>query len=81
MVALSQNEILAPDDLPGYLKGMDIIIYNKDSSDIPSLEEVEKKYIYWVLEQCNFNKTKAAKLIGIDRVSLWRKLKKYNLEY
>ncbi|KUJ96080.1 MAG: CheY-like receiver, AAA-type ATPase and DNA-binding domain-containing response regulator [Desulfonauticus sp. 38_4375] len=81
MVALSQNEILAPDDLPGYLKGMDIIIYNKDSSDIPSLEEVEKKYIYYVLEQCNFNKTKAAKLIGIDRVSLWRKLKKYNLEY
>lgn len=80
MVTLTKKDLITPEDLPSYLKGMDIVIYNKEPSEIPSLEEVEKKYIYWVLEQCNFNKTKAAKLIGIDRVSLWRKLKKYNLE-
>ena len=30
-----------------------------------------------VLKSVDGNKTQAAKVIGIDRVSLWRKLKKY----
>jgi len=42
-----------------------------------SLEENEREYILAVLRSVNGNKTKAAKIIGIDRVSLWRKLKKY----
>jgi len=43
-----------------------------------SLEENEREYILSVLKSVDGNKTKAAKIIGIDRVSLWRKLKKYN---
>ena len=31
-----------------------------------------------VLQSVDGNKTKAAKLLGIDRVSLWRKLKKFD---
>ncbi len=42
-----------------------------------SLEENEREYILSVLKTVDGNKTKAAKIIGIDRVSLWRKLKKY----
>lgn len=42
-----------------------------------SLEENEREYILSVLKSVKGNKTKAAKIIGIDRVSLWRKLKKY----
>ena len=42
-----------------------------------SLEENEQDYILSVLKNLNGNKTQAAKIIGIDRVSLWRKLKKY----
>jgi DNA-binding NtrC family response regulator len=42
-----------------------------------SLEENERDYILSVLRSVKGNKTKAAKIIGIDRVSLWRKLKKY----
>ncbi|MEW8072157.1 MAG: helix-turn-helix domain-containing protein [Candidatus Thiodiazotropha sp.] len=32
-----------------------------------------------MLEHCGQNRTYTAKILGIDRVSLWRKLKKYNL--
>lgn len=52
-------------------------------TDIPavqsnkSLEDNEREYILSVLKGVDGNKTKAAKIIGIDRVSLWRKLKKY----
>lgn len=42
-----------------------------------SLMENEREYILSVLKSVDGNKTKAAKIIGIDRVSLWRKLKKY----
>ena len=48
------------------------------AAPVKSLEENEREYILSVLESVNGNKTKAAKIIGIDRVSLWRKLKKYN---
>jgi len=42
-----------------------------------SLDENEREYILAVLREANGNKTHAARIIGIDRVSLWRKLKKY----
>lgn len=42
-----------------------------------SLEENEREYIFSILRSVDGNKTKAAKIIGIDRVSLWRKLKRY----
>ncbi|HDZ61825.1 MAG TPA: response regulator [Nitrospirae bacterium] len=47
---------------------------------IPSLEELEMDYIRWVLKDVGGNKTQAAQILEIDRVSLWRKLKKYGLE-
>lgn len=44
-----------------------------------TLEENEKEYIAWVVKQVSGNKTKAADILGIDRVSLWRKMKRYEL--
>ena len=42
-----------------------------------SLEDMEKTHILRVLEQCNWNQTKAAEVLDIDRVTLHHKLKKY----
>ena len=42
-----------------------------------SLEENDREYILSVLTNVEGNKTKAAKIIGIDRMSLSRKLKRY----
>jgi DNA-binding protein Fis len=47
---------------------------------IPSLEEQEISYIQWVSKEVGGKKTLAAQTLGIDRVSLWRKLKKHGLE-
>jgi DNA-binding protein Fis len=44
------------------------------------LEENEVEYVSWVLKQVDGNKTRAAEILGIDRVSLWRKLKRWGLE-
>ena len=40
-----------------------------------SLENIEKKIIEKVLEEEEFNQTKAAKRLNINRSTLWRKLK------
>jgi DNA-binding NtrC family response regulator len=42
-----------------------------------TLDEMEKTHILRVLEDCNFNQTRTALVLGIDRVTLHNKLKKY----
>lgn len=44
--------------------------------DWPELSELNERYIHKVLRHCAGNKQKAAKLLGIDPSTLWRKLKK-----
>ncbi len=45
----------------------------------PSLEEMEKNYILRVLKEANGNQSKASQLLGIDRKTLYLKLKKYGI--
>src|SRR5215471_3442244 len=42
-----------------------------------SLEEMEKAHIQRILEQTGWNQTRAAEVLGIDRVTLHHKVKKY----
>ncbi len=42
-----------------------------------TLDEVERAYILRVLEECGHNQSRAAEKLGIDRVTLHHKLKKY----
>ncbi|HHF42740.1 MAG TPA: sigma-54-dependent Fis family transcriptional regulator, partial [Candidatus Aminicenantes bacterium] len=44
-----------------------------------SLEEIEKEYIKLVLQAQGGNKSRTAKILGIDRKTLLAKIKKYNL--
>jgi len=43
-------------------------------------EEEEKERIKRVLEQVGGNKSLAAKVLGIHRTTLWRKMREYGLE-
>jgi DNA-binding NtrC family response regulator len=45
----------------------------------PSLEEMEKTYILRVLKEANNNQSRASQLLGIDRKTLYLKLKKYGI--
>ncbi|OHD65282.1 MAG: Fis family transcriptional regulator [Spirochaetes bacterium RBG_13_51_14] len=44
-----------------------------------TLEEMERIYIFRALEKNSWNKSKAAKDLGIDTSTLWRKMKKLNI--
>jgi len=47
------------------------------SASAKSLEEMEKAHILQTLENCNWNQTRTAEVLQIDRVTLYHKLKKY----
>ena len=79
-VALANAGTIETGHLPEDLRELSIKTFRKKEGKIPSLEEQEEGYIKWVLHEVGGNKTLAAQILGIDRVSLWRKLKKFGLE-
>ena len=79
-VALSTGSSIETAHLPEDLRELSIKTFRRKEGKIPSLEDQEMSYITWVLNEVGGNKTLAAQILGIDRVSLWRKLKKYGLD-
>ena len=49
-------------------------LVSEEPKATPTLEAVEKAYIHWVMEQVGGSKTRAAKILGIDPSTLYRKL-------
>jgi DNA-binding NtrC family response regulator len=79
-VALTTGRSIDPVHLPDDLRELSIRTFRKKAGRIPTLDEQEQDYITWVLQEAGGNQTMAAQLLGIDRVSLWRKLKRYEVE-
>jgi DNA-binding NtrC family response regulator len=79
-VAITTNQSIEPVSLPDDLRELAIRTFRTKEGRLPSLEEQERDYIRWVLQESGSNQTLAAQILGIDRVSLWRKLKRYQME-
>lgn len=69
-----QLKHLAPD-----LQQRQFQVSRRQRQQFLTLEDHEREYIDWVLDQVEGNKTRAAEILGIDRVSLWRKLKRFGM--
>lgn len=50
------------------------------AEDLPSLRDVEQRYMLHVLEQCDGNKRRAAAILGIGRRTLYRRLEALALD-
>jgi len=67
-------------DLPFYLtRGQTQTIKTNQSSIREAQAAAEKEAILFALEETNYNKAKAAVLLGIHRTLLYKKMKKYSL--
>ena len=79
-VALSQGEQLEVEHLPQHLGKLTVRVFAPPKAAAPAtLEAQEKEHILRALEMAKGNRSEAARMLGIDRVSLWRKLKKFGL--
>jgi DNA-binding NtrC family response regulator len=78
-VALARDQVIRPSDLHADLADLNLFSYAEPERPLPTLEQMEREYVTFVLERCGGSRGKAARLLGIDRASLWRRLKKYEL--
>jgi DNA-binding NtrC family response regulator len=51
-----------------------------DSAVLTTLDDLERSHIIRVLQHCSGQKSKAASILGINRTTLWKKLRLYGLE-
>lgn len=78
-VVLAEGDRVEPRHLPPDLQPDSPGLGFTRQGGLATLEENERQHILWVLEQCEGNKTRAAEVLGIDRASLWRKLKRFGM--
>jgi len=79
-VALSRGDRIDAADLPDKVRAYQashVLVSSDDPSELVSLEEVERRYIERVVEATQGNKSEAARILGLDRKTLHRKLEQY----
>jgi two-component system response regulator AtoC len=79
-VALTRFEELTVEDLPEKIRNYrpsHVLVAGEDPAELLPLYQVERRYVLRVLEAVGGNKTLAARILGMDRKTLYRKLEGY----
>jgi DNA-binding NtrC family response regulator len=79
-VTLTRFEHITVDDLPERIRryeGSQSPLGELDAEHMLTLDQLERRYIERVLKAAQGNKTQAARLLGVDRRTLYRKLERY----
>ncbi|MEJ2221924.1 MAG: sigma 54-interacting transcriptional regulator, partial [Desulfobacterales bacterium] len=80
---ICQEETLQPTHLPEYLQIRHAARKSPSTRHLKPEnfdDEGERDTIISMLQRYNWNRTKTAKALGMDRTTLWRKIKKYGIE-
>jgi two-component system response regulator HydG len=79
-VALARFEEISVEDLPDKIRAArstDLVVGGNDPAELVPMEVIEERYIRHVLEAVGGHRTRAARILGLDRKTLYRKLSKY----
>ncbi len=82
-VALTRQQEVSVADLPEKVRRFrrsHVLVVSNDPSELVSMDEVERRYLVRVLQAVNGNKKEAARILGFDRKTLYRKLSRYAIE-
>lgn len=81
-VALTRFEELAVEDLPERIRdyqGSQMVLGGDAPEELLPLEEVERQYVQYVLKAVGGNKAVAARILGLSRRTLYRKVEQWEL--
>lgn len=80
-VALTRAGVLTPEDLPPKVRAEfhDASRLEDLYANLPSLEELERRYLAHVLRMTRENKTRTAGILGISRKTLYRMAERFKL--
>ncbi len=82
-VALARFDEVGVDDLPPRIRdyrATDVLVASSDPTELVTMEEVERRYIARVMEAVGGSKSEAAKVLGFDRSTLYRKLDRFKIQ-
>ena len=75
---------ITPADLPEKFRGTDTRKAGRSANDLytdlPSLDELQKRYLQYVLEKVGNNRSRAAEVLGVDRRTLYRMAERFELD-
>lgn len=80
-VALTQFAELVVDDLPERVRSYQRrpLVVAADPEELVTLDELERRYVTRVMEVVGGNKSSAARVLGLDRTTLYRMLARFGL--
>jgi two-component system, NtrC family, response regulator AtoC len=81
-VAMARYEHLAVEDLPEKIRtyrASHLVVVTGDPAELVPMEEVERRYVLRVLEAVGGNRSEAARILGFDRKTLYRKLLRFGV--
>ena len=78
------NDIV-PEDLPAKLQSPQVRAAARSPlsalfEDLPALDELERRYLLYVLEVAGGNRTRASEILGIDRRTLYRMIERFGID-
>jgi two-component system response regulator HydG len=82
-IAVARFDQIVVDDLPEKVRdyhASQLIIAGDDPSELVPMEEVERRYVLRVLEAVRGNKAAAARVLGFERKTLYRKLERWGVD-
>lgn len=79
-VVLSKGNNIEIEDLMYHGISASSSFLNPVGGKFRTLEKIEKEYIKAILQAQYGNKSKTAKILGIDRKTLWAKIKRYKIQ-
>ena len=76
---------IAPEDLPEKLQSAQVRSAARSPltalfEDLPPIDELERRYLLYVLEVAGGNRTRVAEILGIDRRTLYRMIERYGID-
>ncbi|UJR84426.1 sigma 54-interacting transcriptional regulator [Sandaracinus amylolyticus] len=82
-VALTQFDHINVEDLPERIRAHrpdTMVMMPETAEELVTVEELERRYLLHVLKVVNGNKSRAARILGYDRRTLYRKLERMEAE-
>jgi len=80
LVLFSPGTVVGVEDLPSTMGGKSPGVEQRLFADLPTLDEVGRRYLVHVLDSVNDNRTRAAEVMGIDRRTLYRMAERFGID-
>jgi DNA-binding NtrC family response regulator len=80
LVVFSRSGIIDTPDLPAAMQQTGPNLEERLLTDLPTLDELERRYLVHILDAVGGNRTRAAEVMGIDRRTLYRMAERFGVD-